>query len=180
MTKIEFCLLWAGDWVNNAYLSGYKKMNIPELLKAIDECTSLSQLFALIQPEQIEIEMHAQEGASNLTPRKLTAKDIIGNRDFPLDRLKAEVKRAVCINYVPPKSGGADSAIVSAIRETKTLSELFSLIQRENIRIPMHAQSGASNLTPRKLEPKLQIDTELSPFERFKAEVIKSVSEQSD
>ena len=100
MTKIEFCLLWAGDWVNNAYLSGYKKMNIPELLKAIDECTSLSQLFALIQHEQIEIQMHAQEGASNLTPRKL--------------------------------------------------------------------------------EPKLQIDTELSPFERFKAEVIKSVSEQSD
>ena len=29
MTKIEFCLLWAGDWVNNAYLSGYKKNEYP-------------------------------------------------------------------------------------------------------------------------------------------------------
>lgn len=166
--------------MNNAYLSGYKKKNIPELLKAIDNCTSLSQLFALIQHEQIEIQMHAQDGASNLTPRKLTAKDIVGNRDFPLDRLKNEVKRAVCINYVPPKHGGDNSAIVNAIRETKTLSELFTLIQKENIKIPMHAQSGASNLTPKKLEPKLQIDTELSPFERFKAEVIRSVSEQHD
>ncbi len=166
--------------MNNAYLSGYKKKNIPELLKAIDNCTSLSQLFALIQHEQIEIQMHAQDGASNLTPRKLTAKDIIGNRDFPLDRLKNEVKKAVCINYVPPKHGGDNSAIVNAIRETKTLSELFTLIQKENIKIPMHAQSGASNLTPKKLEPKLQIDTELSPFERFKAEVIRSVSEQHD
>ena len=166
--------------MNNAYLSGYKKKNIPELLKAIDDCTSLSQLFALIQHEQIEIQMHAQDGASNLTPRKLTAKDIVGNRDFPLDRLKNEVKRAVCINYVPPKHGGDNSAIVNAIRETKTLSELFTLIQKENIKIPMHAQSGASNLTPKKLEPKLQIDTELSPFERFKAEVIRSVSEQHD
>ena len=166
--------------MNNAYLSGYKKKNIPELLKAIDNCTSLSQLFALIQHEQIEIQMHAQDGASNLTPRKLTAKDIIGNRDFPLDRLKNEVRRAVCINYVPPKHGGDNSAIVNAIRETKTLSELFTLIQKENIKIPMHAQSGASNLTPKKLEPKLQIDTELSPFERFKAEVIRSVSEQHD
>ncbi len=166
--------------MNNSYLSGYKKKNIPELLKAIDNCTSLSQLFALIQHEQIEIQMHAQDGASNLTPRKLTAKDIVGNRDFPLDRLKNEVKRAVCINYVPPKHGGDNSAIVNAIRETKTLSELFTLIQKENIKIPMHAQSGASNLTPKKLEPKLQIDTELSPFERFKAEVIRSVSEQHD
>jgi AraC-like DNA-binding protein len=42
----------AGDGVNNAYLVGYKKKNIRELLKAIDECNSLSQLFALIQHEQ--------------------------------------------------------------------------------------------------------------------------------
>ena len=175
-----FSLEQAGDWVNNAYLSGYKKKNIPELLKAIDDCTSLSQLFALIQHERIEIQMHAQEGASNLTPRKLTVKDLVGNKDFPLDRLKSEVKKAVCINYVPPKHGGDDSEIINAIRETKTLSELFTLIQREKIVIPMHAQSGASNLTPKKLEPKLQIETELSPFERFKAEVIRSVSEQHD
>ena len=100
--------------MNNAYLSGYKKKNIPELLKAIDNCTSLSQLFALIQHEQIEIQMHAQDGASNLTPRKLTAKDIIGNRDFPLDRLKrsasimcrlstAEITARLSMRFAKPK-----------------------------------------------------------------------------
>ena len=79
--------------MNNAYLAGYRKKKIPELLKEIDECSSLSQLFALIQHEQIEIFMHAQSGASNLQPRKLTSKEIIENNDLPLDRLKAEVRR---------------------------------------------------------------------------------------
>ena len=163
--------------MNNAYPSGYRKKKIPELLKAIDECTSLSQLFALIQHEQIEIYMHAQSGASNLQPRKLSSKEIIENNDLPLDRLKAEVKRAVCGAYVPQKVSEADSKLIQAIRDTKTLSELFTLIQREHIMIPMHAQSGASILTPKKLEPKLQADSLESPFDRFKAEVVKSLVE---
>ena len=87
--------------MNNAYRSGYRKKKIPDLLRAIDDCTSLSQLFALIQHEQIEIWMHAQSGASNLTPRKLSAKEVIEQNDLPLDRLKAEVKRSVCGSYVP-------------------------------------------------------------------------------
>lgn len=165
----------AGDWVNNAYLAGYRRKNITELLWAIDECTSLSQLFALLQHEQIEIQMHAQSGASNLAPRKLSPKEI---RELPLDRLKAEVKKSVCGGYVPPKVRKEDSALVQAIMDTKTLSELFALIQRENIRIPMHAQSGASNLAPKKLEPRIQTDAELSPFDRFKAEIVRSLADR--
>lgn len=166
--------------MNNAYLAGYKKKDIRELLKAIDECTSLSQLFALIQHEQIEIQMHAQSGASNLTPRKLSPQDIIRNKSLPLDRLKAEVKRSVCSSYVPPRSQESDSALIREIRATKTLSELFALIQREHIVIQMHAQSGASNIKPKKLMPKkpVEIDSKDSPFDRFKAEVIKSLLEQ--
>ena len=166
--------------MNNAYLPGYRKKKIPELLRAIDDCTSLSQLFALIQHEQIEIQMRAQSGASNLQPRKLTAKEIIANNDLPLDRLKAEVKRSVCGSYVPPKLTQAEGELIQAIRDTRTLSELFTLIQREHIIIPMHAQSGASNLTPRKLEPRLQVDTGESPFERFKAEVVKSLTQRGE
>ena len=116
--------------MNNAYLPGYRKKKIPELLRAIDDCTSLSQLFALIQHEQIEIQMRAQSGASNLQPRKLTAKEIIANNDLPLDRLKAEVKRSVCGSYVPPKLTQAEGELIQAIRDTRTLSELFTLIQR--------------------------------------------------
>ena len=100
--------------MNNAYLSGYRKKNITQLLRAIDDCTTLSQLFALIQHEQIEVQMHAQSGASNV------------------------------------------------------------------IRIPMHAQTGASNLTPKKLEPKLLVDTGESPFDRFKAEVVRALIEQGN
>ena len=161
--------------MNNAYLSGYKKKNISQLLRAIDDCTSISQLFALVQHEQIKIQMHAQSGASNLEPRKLSLNEI---KELPLDRLKAEVKKAVCMSYVPPKGSDGDSRLINAIRETKTLSELFALIQREHIVVQMHAQTGASNLTPRKLEPKIQVESDESPFERFKAEVIKAVSEQ--
>ena len=142
--------------MNNAYLPGYRKKKIPELLRAIDDCTSLSQLFALIQHE------------------------IIANNDLPLDRLKAEVKRSVCGSYVPPKLTQAEGELIQAIRDTRTLSELFTLIQREHIIIPMHAQSGASNLTPKKLEPRLQVDTGESPFERFKAEVVKSLTQRGE
>ena len=106
--------------MNNAFPSGYRKKKIPELLRAIDDCTSLSQLFALIQHEQIEVQMHAQSGASNVKPRKLTTKDIIGNRDFPLDRLKMEVKKAVCGSYVPPTITPAEGELIQKIRDTKT------------------------------------------------------------
>lgn len=164
--------------MNNAFLYGYKKKNIRELLRAIDDCTSLSQLFALIQHEKIEVQMHAQSGASNLAPRKLSTKDIIGNNDLPLDRLKLEVKKAVCLSYEPPHDQNADNALIREIRATKTLSELFALIQREHIVIPMHAQSGASNLEPKKLEPKVVVTSAESPFERFKAEVVRSLTEQ--
>ena len=81
---------------------------------------------------------------------------------------------------MPPKSQESDSALIRQIQATKTLSELFALIQREHIVVQMHAQSGASNIKPKKLFPKkpVTIDSKDSPFERFKAEVIKSVLEQ--
>lgn len=76
-------------------VSGYKKKSKAQLLKAIDECQSLSQLFALIQHENIVIRMHSQSGASNLTPQKLTPNEIISKKDTPLERLKAEVRKSV-------------------------------------------------------------------------------------
>ena len=81
--------------MNNAYLSGYRKKNITQLLRAIDDCTTLSQLFALIQHEQIEVQMHAQTGASNLTPKKLEPKLLVDTGESPFDRFKAEVVRTL-------------------------------------------------------------------------------------
>ena len=41
--------------MNAAKVTGYAKKSKKELIKAIDDCISLSQLFALIQHENIEI-----------------------------------------------------------------------------------------------------------------------------
>ncbi len=76
-------------------VNGYRKKTQAQLLKAIDECVSLSQLFALIQHENISLQMHSQPGASNLTPKKLSSKEIVGRRDAPFERLRAEVRKAV-------------------------------------------------------------------------------------
>ena len=162
--------------MNNPQPRGYRKKSREELISAIQGCTSLSQLFALIQLEGITLQMHSQPGASNLAPRRLTPQDIIRNNDTPLERLKAEVLKA--IGYKPPRWKPEDrSRILGAIDNTQTLSELFALIQREGIRIQMHSQPGASNLTPRILTQK-EIEERDTPFERLKAEVRKAVAGQ--
>ncbi len=81
--------------MKSATVRGYRKNSKAELLKAIDGCTSLSQLFALIQLEGIVIQMHSQSGASNLTPKTLGPGEIISKKDTPFERLKAEVRKAV-------------------------------------------------------------------------------------
>ena len=162
--------------MNNPQPRGYRKKSREELISAIQGCTSLSQLFALIQLEGITLQMHSQPGASNLAPRRLTPQDIIRNNDTPLERLKAEVLKA--IGYKPPRWKPEDrSRILGAIDNTQTLSELFALIQREGICIQMHSQPGASNLTPRILTQK-EIEERDTPFERLKAEVRKAVAGQ--
>ncbi|MBQ2280458.1 MAG: hypothetical protein IIV15_07810 [Ruminococcus sp.] len=162
--------------MNNPQPRGYRKKSREELISAIQGCTSLSQLFALIQLEGITLQMHSQPGASNLAPRRLTPQDIIRNNDTPLERLKAEVLKA--IGYKPPRWKPEDrSRILGAIDSTQTLSELFALIQREGICIQMHSQPGASNLTPRILTQK-EIEERDTPFERLKAEVRKAVAGQ--
>ena len=162
--------------MNNPQPRGYRKKSREELISAIQGCTSLSQLFALIQLEGITLQMHSQPGASNLAPRRLTPQDIIRNNDTPLERLKAEVLKA--IGYKPPRWKPEDrSRILGAIDSTQTLSELFALIQREGIPLQMHSQPGASNLTPRVLTQK-EIEEKDTPFERLKAEVRKAVAGQ--
>ena len=81
--------------MKGATVRGYRKKSKAELLKAIDGCSSLSQLFALIQLEGIVIQMHSQSGASNLTPKTLGPGEIISKKDTPFERLKAEVRKAV-------------------------------------------------------------------------------------
>ena len=84
--------------MNAAKVTGYAKKPKKELIKAIDDCVSLSQLFALIQHENITMQMHSQPGASNLAPKVLSAQEIIDKKDTPLERLKTEIKKSVFEN----------------------------------------------------------------------------------
>ena len=163
--------------MNMSQARGYQRKSRDQLIKAIQDCTSLSQLFALIQLEGITLQMHSQPGASNLAPRRLTPQDIINNNDTPLERLKAEVLKA--IGFKPPRRSYEDkSRLLRQIDSCTTLSELFELIQKEKVVIQMHAQPGASNLTPRVLSPQEMVDENDTPFERLKAEVRRAVVEQ--
>lgn len=76
-------------------VNGYRKKTQSQLLKEIDKCESISQLFALIQHENISLQMHSQSGASNIIVRKLGSKEIIDKKDTPFERLKTQVRRAV-------------------------------------------------------------------------------------
>lgn len=81
--------------MTKAAVRGYRKKSKKQLIKAIDDCISLSQLFALIQHENITMQMHSHPGASNLAPKVLSPKEIIDKKDTPLERLKIEIKKAV-------------------------------------------------------------------------------------
>lgn len=82
--------------VKSVGVSGYRRKTKEQLLKEIDACKSLSQLFALIQHEGIVMRMYSQPGASNLTPKKLYPKEIINNKeDTPFERLRLRVRKAV-------------------------------------------------------------------------------------
>ena len=93
--------------MNETKVHGYRHKTTEELVKAIDECTSLSQLFALIQHEHITIQMLTRPGASNLAPKILSPKEITGNRDTPFERLRKQVRESVledesCLLYTSP------------------------------------------------------------------------------
>lgn len=75
-------------------VSGYKKKTKLELLKAIDDCKSIDQLFALVQHENINMRMHTLPGASNIPPKKLEIKEFAPNQSY-LDKLKSAVKLTV-------------------------------------------------------------------------------------
>ena len=74
---------------------GYKKKNTKEeLLKAVDDCKSIDQLFALVQHEEINMRMHTLPGASNIAPKRLEIRDFKAGTTY-LDKLKAAVKMTV-------------------------------------------------------------------------------------
>lgn len=172
--------------MNAADTKGYRNKSQAQLVKAIEETKTLSQLFALIQKEKIQVQMHAQSGASNLKPRRLSAPKPVTETDNPFERFKEEVIKSVTGVTETPKrgyQGKSKEELLRAVDECTSISQLFALIQHEDITIYMHSNTDASSLNPRKLI-KLTASDIISkkdtPFERLKAEVRKAVSERED
>lgn len=74
---------------------GYKKKKSKqELLRAVDRCRTISQLFDLVRQEEINMSMHTLPGASNIPPKRLEIRNLDPGAS-PLDRLKAAVRMTV-------------------------------------------------------------------------------------
>lgn len=73
-------------------MRGGVPVNKTELLNAIDKVASISELFALVQKEKIDIRMHSFASASNLPPKMF---DLTDTQVSPLEKLKFAVKSAV-------------------------------------------------------------------------------------
>lgn len=161
--------------MNSPQKRGNKQKSEDELLKEIDQCVSLNQLFTLIQLEGISMQMYAQPAVSDINPKKPVNQEINENNS-PFEKLKAEARRAVTgrsLSRGYQKKSKTD--LMNAIDDCTSLSQLFALIQLEDIKIQMHSQSGASNLKPKTLSSKEIMDKKDTPLERLKAEVKKSI-----
>ena len=72
---------------------GYKKKSKAELLEAVDECVSISQVCALVQHEGLVLQMQCLPGASNIPKKELSTGEMVVKS--PLDSLKDRVKIAI-------------------------------------------------------------------------------------
>lgn len=64
-----------------------------ELIKRIDECQSIAELFELVKKENIDMRMQTLCSASNIPPKMLTYDAT--STETPLDRLRTVVRLAV-------------------------------------------------------------------------------------
>ncbi len=64
-----------------------------ELLRAIDNCTTIADIFELVRAENIDMRMQTLRGASCIPPKMLTFDE--NSDESPLDRLKAVVRLTI-------------------------------------------------------------------------------------
>ncbi len=69
-----------------------------ELLKAVDSCSTIAELFVLVKNENIDMRMQTLNSASNIPP-KLLEYDSSASIEDPLIRLKKVVSLAVEDQY---------------------------------------------------------------------------------
>ena len=143
-------------------VQGYKKKTADELLKAIDSCRSIGQLCALVQHENIVIQMKSQNAASNIPFTPLAPKPDVS----PLDSLKAQVREAV----LSMKKNRTKEDLICAVDRCDTIDSLFALVKREHIVIQMKSQNAASCIPMTRFNP-AGLNPLSSPLDRLKDQV---------
>ena len=142
-------------------VQGYRKKTKKELLDAIDKCVTITQLFSLVQHEGIVIQMRCSNGgqASNIPSKKLKTDEEV-MLESPVDKMKREIKDIV------------KGQFFNEIDSAKNISELFAIIHREGINIPMRCSNGgqASNIPSKVLKTDEEVMLE-SPVEKMKREI---------
>ena len=65
------------------------------------------------------------------------------------------------------------SELLAAVDRVESISELFSLVQKEKIDIRMHSFTSASNIPPKMLD---LTDTQVSPLDKLKFAVKSAIN----
>ena len=165
---------------------GRQKMPLDRLLKAIDDCRTINELFALVYCEGIKIRMRSQSAASNIAYEPLPKNPGV----HPLVKLKDQVREAAIEAAQPlptetpqpqptalPQVHSTDQ-LIRAIETCPTIDKLFELVKNEHIVIPMKSFNSASNL-PQLKPSEMQLIPDKSPLDMLKEQVIDAVKDAS-
>ena len=69
------------------------KKNKAQLIEAVNNCTSIAEIFELVRAENIDMRMQTLRGASCIPPKMLTFDET--SKESPIDRLKTVVRLTV-------------------------------------------------------------------------------------
>lgn len=75
-------------------MSNKKTQNKLRLLKELEKCKNIEELFSFVKNENINMRMHTLPGASNIPPRRLEIRNVDKNLST-LDKLKMAVKMTI-------------------------------------------------------------------------------------
>lgn len=145
---------------------GYQRKTLPELLKAIDDCQSISQLCALVQHEHIVIQMKSQQAASNIPYQELPKNPALS----PIESLRAQIREAA----IAMDRQHSKEELIRAVETCPSIDKLFELVKNEHIVIRMKSQHSASCLPQHRFTPD-ELMPATTPLERLRQQVLDAV-----
>ncbi len=166
-----------GDYVKST--SGFDIKKKAELIRKINNSKSLNELFTLIRRENIEFRMFNQPVLTGITQIISDLKPVESEQDVPFERVKIKAREAILARSDDFKKNGTvgkyEENVIKEINKCKSISEVFSIIGRENINLEDFSQYKSTSVTPGVLEIKQIKNKRELPFERIKEMAINSV-----